>query len=72
MADQSVTNTARNVISKLLWIGAIGGALYGGFDGFSSFFVAESSPQQGAAAAYAAASAVVPYVLARGWDELSR
>lgn len=63
--------TMMTVVSKMLWIaagiGSVGGAVLLVF-GIAS----TSAPQQGAAGAMGAAVAILPYVLARSWDELMR
>jgi len=61
----------RGVVSRGLWACAAAGAIMGGLDGFVGLAGAESAPQQAAAAAYAVALAVVPYVFARAFDEIT-
>ncbi len=62
---------ARGIVSRALWAGAGAGAVTGGYSALFGLAEAESSPQQAAAAAVAAAFAVVPYVVARAFDEIT-
>lgn len=56
-------------VGRMLWVGAGIGAVLGGVQ-LALSTVATGAPQQAAAAAMAAASAVIPYVLARAWDQV--
>jgi len=58
------------LISKALWLVTVGGAVVGLFL-YLSAYAAEAAPGQAAAAAMACASAILPYVVARAWDELT-
>lgn len=58
-------------MTKLLWVLAIFGALFGGLILLVGVSGASGAPQEAAAAAIAAAMAVIPYVLARAASELS-
>lgn len=60
------------LISIILWVGALLGVAVGTFLLIDSFLSALSAPQQGALAATGAAAAVLPYVAARAWDEITR
>lgn len=66
--------TATDVIGRLLWIGVlIGGAL--GLFNFVTTYLAHSdmsAPQLAALAAECLTIGVLPYVLARAWDEVCR
>lgn len=59
------------VISKILWLLAVPGLAMGGFLFAEAILGGQGAPQQGAAGALACAAAVLPYVLARTWDELT-
>jgi hypothetical protein len=54
------------------WVIAIVGAVFGGLQLFSSMMSATGAPQQAAGAAMGAAMAIIPYVIARAVDELTR
>lgn len=54
---------------KLLWILAFLGALVGIAIGTTGMAAAESAPQEAAVMAIAIGCAVIPYCLARAWDE---
>ena len=60
----------RQAIRKALWLAAMMGAVAGLLD--FTFTSADSAPQQAALAARSCAWAVLPYVLARAWDEFTR
>jgi hypothetical protein len=65
---------ASDVVGRLLWVGVALGALAGGAE-FVLTRVAHgdiSAPQLAALAAASLVWAVVPYVLARAWDETTR
>lgn len=68
-----VMPTYAKVVSKSLWllvsVAAIGAAA---LLTLGIVVGSMSAPQQGAAGAIAAAVGVLPYVLARSWDELFR
>ena len=59
------------VLSRIVWLLPILGALCGGAVGFFTLLAASGAAQQAAGYAMACALAVVPYVLARGLDEMS-
>jgi hypothetical protein len=63
-------NTFTVIVSKMMWVaaalGCVGGALL-----FGSAFFEKAAPAQGAAGALAACCAIIPYVAARAWDELT-
>ena len=58
--------------ARALYLVAAGCSVVGGLLGLLTVAVASGAPQEAAGAALACASAVVPYVLARAVDELSR
>ncbi|HAF12630.1 MAG TPA: hypothetical protein DHU55_00515 [Blastocatellia bacterium] len=66
--------TATDVIGRLLWIGVLLGAMFGLFNFMTTFATHSdmSTPQLAALAAECLAIAVLPYVLARAWDEVCR
>ncbi len=66
--------TATDVIGRLLWIGVLVGAIIGLFNFVTTRMTASeiSAPQLAALAAESLAIAVLPYVLARAWDEVCR
>lgn len=66
--------TATDVIGRLLWIGVFIGAALGLFNFVTTRMAtsAISAPQLAALAAESLAIAVLPYVLARAWDEVCR
>jgi hypothetical protein len=66
--------TATDVIGRLLWIGVLLGAAYGLFNFVTTRMLASeiSAPQLAALASECLAIAVLPYVLARAWDEVCR
>lgn len=66
--------TAADVIGRLLWIGVFLAAALALFN-FVTTYAAHydlSAPQLAALAAESLAIAVLPYVLARAWDEVCR
>lgn len=70
--EQSRWAAAVRVPSVLLWLVAAGGGGYGGYLFTLGFAEASSAPQQAAAATIALVYAIIPYVVARAWDELTR
>ncbi len=56
----------------LLWIASFGAAIFSGFVFFQFMVAAQGAPQEAAAAGVALCIAVIPYVLARSWDEFWR
>jgi len=66
--------TATDVIGRLLWMGVLLGAAFGLFNFVTTrMAVSEiSAPQLAALASECLAIAVLPYVLARAWDEVCR
>lgn len=66
--------TATDVIGRLLWIGVFIGAALGLFNFVTTRMTASeiSAPQLAALASESLAIAVLPYVLARAWDEVCR
>lgn len=70
--DQSWRTAFHYVVRRWLWTLAGAVALYGGIDGVLTFPLADSAPQQAAIAAVMCAYAVVPYVVARAFDEATR
>lgn len=58
--------------AKFFWAMAIVGAVFGALQLVMGEASATGAPQQAASAAMACATAVVPYVLARAVDELTR
>jgi hypothetical protein len=60
------------VFRKLVWILALAAMLVAALDGFFSFRLQNSAPQQAAAAANACFQIIVPYVIARALDALTR
>jgi hypothetical protein len=66
--------TATDAIGRLLWVGVLLGAALGLFNFVSTrMTVSEiSAPQMAALASESLAIAVLPYVLARAWDEVCR
>lgn len=59
-------------ISVILWCGVIIGSVIGGMDFYSAINNAESAPQQAAGAAMALCWAIIPYCVARAWDEIRK
>jgi hypothetical protein len=59
-------------LRRILRFGVIGGAIAGAVEGASGLYLATSAPQQAAAAGISCVWAIVPYVLARGFDEITR
>lgn len=59
------------IVSKILWLLALPGVALGAVFFVEAILGGQGAPQQGAAGALAAASAILPYVLARTWDELT-
>ena len=59
-------------VAKIFYTAAALGALAGGFELYVGMNMATSAPQQAASAAMACSYAILPYVLARAVDELSR
>lgn len=70
VARRGGTSTGRT-LSIMLWLGALLGALAGGLMVVAAL-VGSSAPQQGAGAAIGCGLAVVPYVVARAFDEMRR
>jgi hypothetical protein len=62
----------RSLVSRVFWVVAGAGAVIGAIQGGTGFYLATGAPQQAAAAALAAACAIVPYVVARAFDEVTR
>ena len=58
------------ISSAVVWAMAMMGFLFAGYELLHAAINAESAPQQAAGAAMAAASAIIPYCLARGWDAI--
>ena len=56
----------------LLWIVAMMGALGGAAILVLGAMFSNGAPQQAASAAMGIGAAVIPYVLARSWDEVAR
>jgi formate/nitrite transporter FocA (FNT family) len=56
----------------LLWALCFLGALLGALWFFAVMILASGAPQEAAGAAQSVGLAVIPYVLARAWDEASR
>jgi len=69
-----VLRTGADVIGRLLWIGVFFGALLGIYTFVPTRVTARdiSAPQLASLAAECLAVAVIPYVLARAWDEVCR
>lgn len=72
--------TALDVISRVLWLLALVGACVGAWR-FGAIYAVEvllrespevSAPQLAQLAAESMVPAVIPYVLARAWDEITR
>ena len=65
---------ATDVIGRLLWIGVFLAAAFGLFNFVTTRMTASeiSAPQLAALASESLAVAVLPYVLARAWDEVCR
>lgn len=59
------------IVHVVLWIGVVIAAAYGGWLGFTGVYLANGAPQEAAAAGMALAIAVIPYVIARAWDEIT-
>lgn len=66
-----ILTTLRELVSRGLWVAVAGGGVLGGLQ-LLAVLAADSAPQQGALAASAAASAVLPYCVARAFDEITR
>jgi hypothetical protein len=66
--------TATDVIGRLLWVGVFLGAALGLFNFVTTYATHSdlSAPQMAALAAESLAIAILPYVLARAWDEVCR
>ncbi len=64
--------TGAKGLAKFFYAMSVLSALLGGAFGSLEYLLATSAPQQGAAAAMACASAIVPYVIARSLDGLDR
>ncbi|MDX6610937.1 MAG: hypothetical protein QOD75_123 [Blastocatellia bacterium] len=66
--------TVTDVIGRLLWIGVLAGAALGLLNFVTTYYAHAdmSAPQMAALAAQCLAIAVLPYVLARAWDEVCR
>jgi hypothetical protein len=66
--------TATDAIGRLLWVGVLLGAALGLFNFVSTRMTVSqiSAPQMAALASESLAIAVLPYVLARAWDEVCR
>jgi len=65
-------NSTAFVVRKLVWIVALLAMGAGAAYGFLSFQLADSAPQQGAAAGIGCFSVITPYVVARALDALFR
>ncbi|MCS3662021.1 hypothetical protein GGQ21_002546 [Salinibacter ruber] len=63
--------TASNIFLTLLWVLAIAGACTGAVITVAVVLNAKGAPQQAAGAATGCAAAIVPYVLARSFSEIS-
>ncbi len=62
-----------DVIGRVLWVGVIIGTILGALNYVTRFTALEvSAPQLAALAAESLVLAVLPYVLARAWDEVNR
>jgi hypothetical protein len=71
--DQAVrARQSASGAAKFFWIVAIIGAVLGGLQFVGSMASATGSPQQAAGAAMGCALAIIPYVIARAVDELTR
>jgi hypothetical protein len=67
------TGGTASTISQVLWIGVIIGTILGALNYLQRFTASEvSAPQLAALAAESLVLAVLPYVVARAWDEASR
>ena len=60
------------VLSVILWIVTITGAVLGGVGLVMGVLMSAGAPQEAAAGAVGVACAAIPYVLARAWDEIRR
>jgi len=59
-------------MKRILWALSLLGALAGGLFAVVTIPLASGAPQEAAGAAMACALAIVPYVLARSWEEVSK
>jgi hypothetical protein len=59
-------------VVRLCWLGALIGALAGGFVGYVAIGAATGAPQEAAGAAMGCLIAMVPYVFARSIHEILR
>lgn len=70
---REITRRGRaKVIAQIFWAIAFLSAAFGGFVGVTGVIAANGAPQEAAAAAMGCLLAIVPYVLARSADELTR
>jgi hypothetical protein len=60
------------VVAKIFWVVSMLAALVAGLFGFVTVTLANGAPQEAAGAAVACLIAIVPYVFARGVQELLR
>lgn len=67
-------NPVADTVGRVLWLLALLGGALGGADYWLTYASAQqaSAPQIAALAAQSLVFAIVPYVLARAWDEVSR
>lgn len=56
------------IVSRVMWAAVAIATVFFGLDGYLSFVRANSAPQQGAAAAYACFTIILPHLLARAID----
>lgn len=65
--------TATDAIGRFLWIGVIIGTILGALNYAARFTASDiNAPQLAALASESLVLAVLPYVLARAWDEVCR
>lgn len=60
----------RKWLHRALWGGTFASGLFALFQLHLGLYLADSAPQQAAAAGMAVAYAAIPYIIARGFDEL--
>lgn len=65
-----VPATGYRVAAKIVWGVALVAMTFLAWTGYVNFELAESAPQQAAAAAWACFQIIVPYVLARAFSEI--
>lgn len=70
MAD-SKRNSFVTIVRTLLWLGVLVAAPLGAWTLYEGVYLASSAPQQAAAAAMGLATAAIPYVFARAFDEIT-